>query len=294
MSLNPPPFDDRDGYIWMDGQMLPWREATLHVMSHGLHYGGSVFEGERVYSGNIFKLAEHSQRLIQSAKNIDFDISYTVQEIEEASKAVIEANGITDGYVRPLAWRGPERMNVSGVGCSSRVAISCWEWPQYFTPKDGEIPGVRLKTVTWRRPDPQTMPPQIKASGIYMVGTMAKHQAEQSGYDDALMLDYRGYVAEASGANLFFIKDGIIKTPIPDCSLNGITRQTVIKLARDAGITVEECVIMPEELKNFSEAFLTGTAAEVTAIKQIDDIDYTPGKITKDLQDAYAALVRET
>jgi len=275
------PFDDRDGFIWLDGKMLPWRDAKLHVLSHGLHYGGSVFEGERVYGKNIFKLREHSQRLIDSAAMLDMKVPMSVEEIEQASKEVIEANGIIDGYVRPIAWRGPEQMAVSGQNTSIRVAFTCWEWPKYFFPKGGE---------ERRRPDPLTAPVQSKAAGNYAIGTMAKHEAEAAGYDDAFMLDYKGRVAESSGSNIFFVKDNAIHTPIPECFLNGITRQTVMKMAVEMGYDLEEKIIMPDEISGYEEVFVTGTAAEITAVERIDDITYTPSKITARLQEAYQVL----
>jgi branched-chain amino acid aminotransferase len=285
------PFDDRDGYIWMDGKMIPWRDARLHVLSHGLHYGGSVFEGERMYEGRVFKLEEHSERLIRSAALLDFAITFTAAEIAEATKEVAAANGMTEAYMRPLAWRGPEVMGVSGLLARTRVAIACWQWPKYFA-GEGEDRGIRLLTSSWRRPHPQTMPVQSKACGLYMIGTMAKQAAERAGYDDALMLDYKGRVAEATGANIFLIRDGVIRTPAPECFLNGITRQTVIALARDLGYTVLEEDIMPEDLPSFAEIFVTGTAAEITAIGGIDDRIYPVGPVTRRLRQAYADLVR--
>lgn len=286
-----PPFDDRDGYIWMDGKMLPWRDAKLHVLSHGLHYGGSVFEGERVYNGNIFKLREHSERLKRSAEMLDFTVPMTVEEIEEASKEVVAANNIVDGYVRPLAWRGSEQIAVSGQNCKVHVAFACWAWPKYFFPKSGDGGGIALRTSRWRRPDPSTAPVQSKACGNYAIGTMAKHEAERAGFDDALLHDYKGRVAESSGSNIFCIKDGALKTPVPECFLNGLTRQTIIKLAGDLGYKVEEGTIMPEDLKSFDEIFVTGTAAEIAAISKIDDMVYKVGPVTKRLQDAYKDLV---
>ncbi len=285
------PFDDRDGYIWMDGKMLPWREAMLHVLSHGLHYGGSVFEGERVYGGTVFKLREHSARLIASGRMVDFEIPYTVEQIDEATREVVAANNITDGYVRPIAWRGSEQIAVSGQQCSVRVAIATWPWPKYFFPKGGE--GVALRTSKWTRCDPRSMPVQSKSCAIYTIGTIAKHEAERAGFDDALMLDLKGRVAEATGANLFTVKDGKIKTPVPECFLNGITRQTVIRLARELGYDLEEGVIMPADLGDVDEVFLTGTAAEVAIVSKIDDFDYESGPVGRHLKDAYADLVRQ-
>jgi len=292
--LTPPPgYDDRDGYIWLDNEMQEWREANVHVLTHGLHYGGSVFEGERVYDGEIFKLREHTERLIKSAAFLDMVVPYTVDELMDASREVVEANNIVNGYVRPLAWRGPEAMGIAAQACKIHVAIACWEWPKYFFPKGGEGVGLALKTSQWRRCDPRTMPVQAKAAGIYAVGTMAKHEADRAGYDDALMLDVHGRVAESSGANLFVVKDGAIKTPVPECFLNGITRQTVIGLAREMGYSVEEGIIMPDDLKSVDEIFLTGTAAEIAAVSKIDEVVNIPiGPVTLKLQEAYHALVR--
>lgn len=287
------PFHDRDGYIWMDGEMKPWREAGLHVLSHGLHYGGCIFEGERVYDKQIFKLREHSERFKKSAEYLDFEIPLTVDEIIDISNEVVEANDITDGYVRPVAWRGSEQMAVSGQLCKIHVAFATWPWPKYFFPKAGDEAGVALKTSEWVRPDPRSMPVQSKSSGIYMIGTIAKQAAEKAGYDDALLLDYRGHVAESTGSNLFMIRDGEIHTPVPDCFLNGITRQTVIDLAAELNIPLEERVIMPEELREADEVFLTGTAAEIAPVGKIDDIDYEIGPVTNTIKDSYADLVRQ-
>ncbi len=288
------PYDDRDGWIWMDGKMWEWREAKVHVMSHGLHYGGSVFEGERMYDGQIFKVKEHSERLVNSGNLLDMPLPYTAEEITQVSYEVLEANKISNGYVRPLAWRGPEAMGIAAQACKTHVAVACWEWPKYFFPKSGDNAGLALKTSKWRRCDPRTMPVQAKCAGIYGIGTLAKHEADRAGYDDALMLDGHGRVAEASGANLFVVQDGIIKTPTPECFLNGITRQTVIKLARDLGYTVEEAVIMPEDLKNVQEIFLTGTAAEIAPVSKNDDAVNLPiGPVTDRLKAAYADLVHQ-
>lgn len=288
------PYDDRDGWIWLDGKMLPWREAKVHVMSHGLHYGGSVFEGERMYDGQIFKLKEHSDRLLRSGELLDMQLPYTSEQIMEHSYEVLAANKIDNGYVRPLAWRGPEAMGIAAQACKTHVAIACWEWPKYFFPKSGDNAGLALKTSKWRRCDPRTMPVQAKCAGIYGIGTLAKHEADRAGYDDALMLDVHGRVAEASGANLFVVKDGMIKTPVPECFLNGITRQTVIKLARDLGYTVEEGHIMPDDLKGVQEIFLTGTAAEIAPVSKIDDVVSLPiGPVTEKLKSAYSDLVRQ-
>lgn len=292
MTINAP-YDDRDGYIWMNGEMRPWRDAKLHVLSHGLHYGGSVFEGERVYGGHVFKLREHSERLLQSGRLIDMDIPMSVEDIEQATLETIQANNIVDGYVRPVAWRGSEQMAVSAENVKVHVAIACWDWPKYFFPKNGENKGIALKTSRWHRPAPDTFPVQSKAAASYVIGTMAKQEANDAGYDDALMLDYKGKIAESSGSNLFFVIDGQIKTPIADNFLNGLTRQTIIQLARDCGYDVEETRMMPQDISKAQEVFVTGTAAEVTAVGKIDDIDYTPGTVTARLQEAYADLVRQ-
>lgn len=289
----PPGYDDRDGFIWLNNTMTNWREAKVHVMTHGLHYGGSIFEGERVYGGEIFKLREHTERLIRSGEMLDMPVPYSLEALMDATRQVVEANKIVDGYVRPLAWRGTEAMGIAAQSCKVHVAIACWEWPKYFFPKAGDNAGLALKTSQWRRCDPRTMPVQAKCAGIYAIGTMAKHEADRAGYDDALMLDVHGRVAESSGANLFVVKDGKIKTPVPECFLNGITRQTVIALARDLGYSVEEGHIMPDDLRHVDEIFLTGTAAEIAPVSRIDDIVNLPiGPVTQRLKDAYSALVR--
>lgn len=292
MTTPPPSYDDRDGWIWMNGKMLPWREAKLHVLSHGLHYGSSVFEGVRVYGGRIFKNREHSQRLINSGKLLDFTIPMSVDDICRVSEEIIEANKIEDGYLRPVAWRGSEMMAISAQQSKIHVAFACWPWPKYFFPKGGEGKGLALRTAEWRRPHPDTAPVQAKAAGIYMISTIAKHTADRAGYDDVLMLDYKGRVAESSGSNIFLVKNGMIKTPVPECFLNGITRQTVIKMARDMGYTVEETTILPEEIKTFEEVFVTGTAAEITAVGKIDDLEFKLGPVTKKIQAAYSDIVR--
>jgi len=253
------PFDDRDGVIWMDGRLVPWREARCHVLTHGLHYASSVFEGERVYGGQVFKLTEHSERLEHSAEILGFKLPWSVPEIDAATRQVIEANGIVDGYVRPVAWRGSEMMGVSAQHNTIHVAIATWEWPSYFDPA-AKMKGIRLQVSPWRRPDPATAPTQSKAAGLYMICTMSKHQAEAAGWHDALMLDYRGLVAEATGANIFFAIDGKLHTPTPDCFLDGITRRTVIELAKRRGIEVVERHMQPAEMADAQEVFLTGTA----------------------------------
>jgi branched-chain amino acid aminotransferase len=271
--------------------MLDWREANLHLLTHALHYASSVFEGERVYSGNIFKLREHSDRLINSAKIMGFKIPYTVNEIDAACIQACEANNIVDGYVRPIAWRGSEMMGVSAQDTTIHLAIAVWAWPSYFSP-EARNKGISLKTSPWRRPPPDTAPVHAKAAGLYMICTMSKHDAEKAGYDDALMLDWRGYVVEGTGANFFMItQDNVINTPPPDCFLNGITRQTVIQLAKDRGYKIVERHVQPEELKNAHEIFVTGTAAEVTPVGKIDDLEYEVGEITKVLRGDYEKLV---
>lgn len=287
------PFDDRDGYIWMDGEMLPWRDARTHILCHGLHYGSAVFEGERIYGGNIFKLRAHSQRLIGSGEMLDMQIPLSVDEIDDISREVVKANNVENGYVRPIAWRGSEQMAISAMDTTIHVAFACWDWPKYFFPKGGEGKGIALLTSSWRRPHPSTAPVQSKASGIYMIGTIAKHEADRQGYDDVLMLDYAGRVAESSGSNIFLVKGNTIATPEPECFLNGITRQTVMKLASELGYDVEEREIMPDELGSFEEVFVTGTAAEITSVGKIDDKEYPTGPVTQKLQDAYRDLVHQ-
>ncbi len=285
------PFDDRDGAVWFNGKIIPWRDATVHFLSHGLHYASAVFEGERAYGGNIFESVKHSERLHNSARLLDFKVPFTVQELETAKYDVLRANGIVDGYVRPLAWRGAEEMGVSAQGSKINVAIAAWEWPSYFSP-EMRAKGIRMKTGPWRRPDPSSAPIESKASGLYMICTLSKHAVEAEGYQDAMMLDWRGFVAEGTGANIFLIKDGVIHTPTPDCFLNGITRQTVLSLAEKRGIQIVERYIKPEELGDFTEIFVTGTAAEVTPVGEIDQHRFSPGKITEALLTDYETLVR--
>ena len=285
------PFDDRDGRIWFDGEMVPWRDAKVHVLSHGLHYASCVFEGERVYGGHIFRMTEHHERLHESARVLGFEIPYSVAEIDAASREVLEANGIVEGYVRPVAWRGSEMMGVSAQHNTIHLAVAAWEWPAYFAP-EARLKGIRMTQSQWRRPAPDTAPTKSKAAGLYMICTLSKHAAEAKGYNDALMLDHRGRVAEATGANIFLVQDGVLHTPDPDCFLDGITRQTVIALARERGYEVVERAIMPEELARTQEVFLTGTAVEVTPVSEIDEYRFTPGEITRDLLTAYDELVR--
>ena len=283
------PFDDRDGLIWFDGKMVPWRDAKLHVLTHGLHYASAVFEGERAYGGNIFKLEEHTQRLINSAKLLGFDLPQTAAEINAACNAVLKANNLTDAYVRPIAYRGSEQLAVSAQLTKIHLAIACWPWPNLFGAD--RMQGVRLGLAEWRRPHPQTAPTASKAAGLYMIGTLAKHAAEAQGFNDALMLTWDGYVGEATGANIFFVIDGKIHSPTPDCFLDGITRRTVIALARARGFEVIERHITLEDMATATEAFLAGTAAEVTPVRQIGTQDFVPGKITQALIDDYSALV---
>jgi len=284
------PFDDRDGTIWLNGKTVPWREARIHVLTHGLHYASSVFEGERAYGGKIFKSLEHTRRLFRSAEILGMEIPFSVETIESAKAALVAENGVVNGYVRPVAWRGSEQMGVAAPATKTHIAIACWEWPTYFGAEKAQN-GISLKTSVWRKPAADTAPVHAKAAGLYMIGTMSKHAVEKDGFDDALMLDYRGRVAEATGANLFAVRDGALYTPIPDCFLNGITRQTVIALAQHFGIPVHETIIMPEDLPSFSEIFVTGTAAELTAVGRIDDLRYSVGPVTKKIQAAYADLV---
>ena len=285
------PFDDRDGVIWLNGEMVPWREAKLHVLSHALHYASAVFEGERAYGGTIYKMREHHERFHNSANILGFEIPYSVDEIDAAALDVMKANGIVDGYFRPFAWRGSEMMGVSAQETRINVAIAAWEWPSYFSP-EARLKGIRLATSPWRRPAPDTAPVHAKAAGLYMICTLSKHAAEAKGFNDALMLDYRGRVAEATGANIFLLQDGKLHTPTPDCFLDGLTRQTVIALARERGIEVIERAIMPEELAKTQEVFITGTAAEVTPVGEIDGQTFTVGEITQELMTAYSDLVR--
>ena len=285
------PFDDRDGWIWMDGHFVPWRDAKVHVLTHGLHYGSCVFEGERLYNGKIFKLTEHTRRLFRSAEILEMEIPFTVEEIDAACVETVARMGFTDAYVRPVAWRGPEQMGVAAQATKTHVAIAAWEWPSYFDPETKRR-GIRMMHAPYARPAPNAAPTEAKAAGLYMICTLSKHAAERAGYADAMMLDYRGYVAEATGANIFFVKDGVIHTPLADCFLNGLTRQTVIDLARSRGFDVIERHIQPEEMTGFTECFITGSAAEVTPVAEIGDYRFTPGNISLSLMDDYSQLVR--
>ena len=286
------PFDDRDGTIWLNGEMLPWRDAKTHTLSHGLHYASLVFEGERVYSGTIFKGREHTERLRNSCKIMDFDIPLSDDEVDAAKTAVVEANGITDGYVRAFCWRGSEMMAVSAQSTKTHVAIAAWEWPSYFDPET-KMQGITLDIADWKRPSPESAPVHAKAAGLYMICTLSKHAAEKNGFTDALMLDYRGYIAEATGANIFFVdSEGTIHTPIADCFLDGITRRTVIQLAETLQMKVVQRHLTLEDVADMKECFLTGTAAEVTPVSKIGDLTFTPGDASLQLVEGYEDLVR--
>jgi len=285
------PFDDRDGWIWMDGELVPWREAKVHVLTHALHYASCVFEGERMYDGEIFKLTEHTERLFRSAEILDFQIPFTVAQIDEACKQTAARNGLENCYVRPLAWRGPEQMGVSAQATKTHVAIATWPWGAYYDAAQLRK-GIRLTYAKYRRPSPETAPTSAKAAGLYMICTISKHAAEKEGYSDALMLDWRGYVAETTSANIFLVRDGVIHSPKPDCFLDGITRRSVIGLAKDMGFEVVERHIPAEELGTFSEVFATGTAAEVTPVSEIGEHRYQPGNITFSLMDDFSKMVR--
>jgi branched-chain amino acid aminotransferase len=284
------PMDQRDGWIWFDGEMVPWKDAKVHVLTHGLHYASAVFEGQRAYGGEVFKLREHTNRLIASAGMLDFKLPYTADEIDEACRQVLKKNNLTDAYMRPVAFRGSEEIAVSGRNNKVHVAIAAWVWPSYFTVEE-KLKGIRLEWSRWKRPSPETIPSAAKAAGLYMICTLSKDAAMANGYSDALMLDYRGYVAEATGANVFFIKGDEIHTPTPDCFLNGITRLTLIQLAKENGYKVVERHIKPEELANYDECFLTGTAAEVTPVSEIGEFKFKPGKACTTLINAYTEAV---
>ncbi|MDU9004165.1 branched-chain amino acid aminotransferase [Sedimentitalea todarodis] len=284
-------YDDRDGQIWMDGKLVDWRGANVHLLTHALHYASSVFEGERAYNGKIFKSREHSERLRKSAELVGFEIPYSVDEIEAAKQQVLTASGLKDAYVRALAWRGAgEDMGVASARNPVRMAIAVWEWGAYYG--DAKMKGAKLDISKWKRPSPETIPVHAKAAGLYMICTMSKHEAEAKGCSDALFMDYRGYVAEATGANIFFVKDGEVHTPDPDCFLNGLTRQTVIGMLKDRQIPVHERHIMPEELEGFEQCWLTGTAAEVTPVGQIGDYTFEVGALTREIAEDYEKLVR--
>jgi branched-chain amino acid aminotransferase len=285
------PFDQREGFIWQDGEFVAWKDAKVHVLTHGLHYASAVFEGERAYGGEIFKLTEHTERLHESARILGFEIPYSVDEINDACRELLKKQGFEDAYVRPIAWRGSESRGVSAQNNSIHLAIAIWQWPSYFSPEE-KMKGIRLDIAEYCRPDPRTAPSRSKAAGLYMICTISKHAAEAKGYADALMLDWRGQVAEATGANVFFVKDGALHTPKPDCFLDGITRRTIIDLAKRRGLEVIERVIMPEEMETFSECFLCGTAAEVTPVSEIGKYHFKPGEITNLLMNDYTAEVQ--
>ncbi len=285
------PYDDRDGWIWLDGGFVAWREAKVHVLTHALHYASAVFEGERMYGGEIFHLTEHTERLFNSARILDFEIPFTVAQIDAACLATCAKNGLVDCYVRPIAWRGSETIGVSAQDSRIHVAIAVWEWPSYFRPEQ-KAKGVELTWAKYRRPSPETAPTASKAAGLYMICTISKHAAERDGFADAMMLDWRGYVAEATGANVFFVRDGVLHTPEADCFLDGITRRAVMALAREKGFEVVQRHILPEELAGFSECFIVGTAAEVTPVSRVGDYRFTPGNISLSLMDDYARMVR--
>lgn len=295
------PYDDRDGFIWLDGKLVPWRDAKVHVLSHGLHYSSAAFEGERAYNGKIFKLTEHSERLINSSKALDMELPWTVAQIDQACNDTLAANKLKDAYVRPVIWRGSELMGVTAQYKDDKgkfhqhpthMAVAVWgDWGSYF-PIEERMKGIRVARATYVRPDPRTIPAKAKVTGLYMICTIEKQRAERMGYNDALMLDWRGHVAECTGANIFFVKDGALHTPTPDCFLDGITRRTIIQIARDRQMPVHERTILPDELGTFTEAFLVGTAAEVTPIAEIGEHRYKPGKICETILRTYAALVR--
>ncbi len=285
------PFDKREGVIWFNGDIIPWQNAKVHVLTHGLHYGSSVFEGERAYNGNIFKSAEHTKRLRNSAQIMDFDLPFTDDEINAAKDKVVELMGGGDQYVRPVAFRGSEMMAVSAQNNTIHVAIATWAWPSMFDPET-KMKGIKLDIAEYRRPDPMCAPVHAKAAGLYMICTISKHKAEKKGYADAMMLDWQGRVAECTGANIFFVRDGAIHTPIADCFLNGLTRQTVIALAKKEGLEVIETRIMPEELTTFNECFIVGSAAEVTPVSEIGPYKFKPGNMSRAMMDAYSNAVR--
>ena len=284
-------YDDNNGLIWFDGAMVPWKDTKVHVLTHGLHYASAVFEGQRSYNGQIFKLEEHTERLIHSATTLGFELPFSAKQLNAANYKVLKANNILDGYLRPVAWRGSEMMGVSAQECSIHIAIAAWEWPSYFTP-EARLKGIRLQWSKWKRPSPETIPAKTKAAGLYMICTLSKHDAEANGFDDALMLDWRGRIAEATGANIFLVIDDKLHTPIADCFLDGITRQTVIHLAKARGIETVERIIMPDDLSKATEVFVTGTAAEVTPVSQIgEDLQFQVGSITQQLIEDYTSLI---
>jgi len=284
-------YHDRDGFIWMDGGFVPWREAKVHVLTHALHYASSVFEGERAYGGRIFRSHDHSLRLHHSATELGFVIPWTAAQIDAIKQEVLAKSGLADAYIRPLAWRGSEQMGVSAQNNTIHLAVAAWEWGAYYG--DAKLKGAKLDIAKWKRPSPETIPCTAKAAGLYMICTLSKHAAEAKGCSDAIMMDYRGYVAEATGANVFFVQDGAIHTPLPDCFLNGLTRQTVIAMLRERGVEVVERHIEPGEMEGFQQCFLTGTAAEVTPVAEIGPYRFEVGQMTRDMVSAYEALVRK-
>ena len=292
MSMSVLPFDQRDGFIWMNGALVPWNDAKLHVLSHGLHYASCVFEGERAYGGKIFKITEHSERFRKSAEMLDFEIPYSVAELDAAKRLTVEKNGFQSCYVRPVAWRGSEMMAVAAQHATINVAIAVWDWPSMFDVNE-KMKGIKLDMADYRRPDPMTAPCHSKAAGLYMICTISKHRAERKGFADAMMLDWQGRVAECTGANIFFTKDGAIHTPIADCFLDGITRRTVIDLAKRRGIEVVERRIMPEELASLEECFICGTGAEVTPVSQVGQFNFAPGAISRQMLEDYTAEVNK-
>ena len=284
-------YDNRDGYIWLDGELVPWRNAQIHILTHALHYASSVFEGERAYNGKIFKSEDHSKRLLASGKMLDMPIPYTIAEIEAAKYETLKISGLSEAYVRVICWRGSGTdMGVASAANPVRMAVAVWEWGAYYG--DAKMKGAKLDISKWKRPSPETIPCHAKASGLYMICTMSKHDAEAKGCSDSLMYDHRGYVAEATGANIFFVKDGEVHTPLADTFLNGITRQTIINLLKAKNISVHERHILPTELENFEQCWLTGTAAEVTPVGQIGTHSFTVGALTKKISAEYEDLVR--
>ena len=287
------PYDKRAGKLWFNGVAVDWKDAKIHVLNHGLHYASCVFEGERVYDGKIFKLSEHTERLFYSAKRMGIEVPYSISEINDACNKIVNIQNVKNGYVRPVIWRGSEMMAISAQKNKINVAIATWEWGSYFDPKQ-KLNGIKLNISSWRRPSPNSIPWDTKAAGLYMICTLSKHEAEKEGFTDSLMLDHEGNIAEATGANIFFKnKEGEIHTPIPDSFLDGITRRSVIGIAKSKGITVVERKIKPEEMKSFEGCFLTGTAAEVTPVSKIDKYDFKVCSIITDLNDSYQALVRK-
>ena len=284
-------YHDRDGFIWMDGGFVPWREAKVHVLTHALHYASSVFEGERAYGGRIFRSHDHSLRLHHSATELGFVIPWTAAQIDAIKQEVLAKSGLADAYIRPLAWRGSEQMGVSAQNNTIHLAVAAWEWGAYYG--DAKLKGAKLDIAKWKRPSPETIPCTAKAAGLYMICTLSKHAAEAKGCSDAIMMDYRGHVAEATGANVFFVQDGAIHTPLPDCFLNGLTRQTVIAMLRERGVEVIERHIEPGEMEGFQQCFLTGTAAEVTPVAEIGPYRFEVGQMTRDMVSGYEALVRK-